>query len=172
MLNIDIILYNSHFLYIFKEESEMKSLKKSIVGILVCITAIAAVAISASAYAYDNNYGYSFTVKPKSGLSYSSDIRYRGATTTKTPWKVNFTYSSEGKKTVMTYFLASSGWFPTKFSDFKNVTQGSGDKYFRAYDVACETDVQLAAKNNNNTANSYTISGYWDEETAKHAFSY
>lgn len=149
----------------------MTILKKSIIGILAVLMILASVVISASAYGNDNNYGYSFNTKGNQGWSYSNDIRYRGATTTKTPWKVNFTYSSEGTGTIMKYFLASSGWFPSKLSNFKNVTQGSGNKYFQAYDDACKADVQLAARNNNNTSYTYTISGYWDEETAKHAFN-
>ena len=116
----------------------MKVFKRSIVGILACLMVISSVAISASAYADDNSYGYSFSTKGNQGWSYSNDVRYSGATTTKTPWKVNFTYSSEREKTIMQYFLASSGWFPSKLSDYKNVTQGSGNKYFHAYDDACK----------------------------------
>lgn len=33
-------------------------------------------------------------------------------------------------------------------------------------------NVGVAVYNNNSDSDKYTVSGYWDEETAKHVFSY
>lgn len=33
-------------------------------------------------------------------------------------------------------------------------------------------NVGVAVYNNNRNSSQYNVSGYWDEETAKHAFSY
>lgn len=70
------------------------------------------------------------------------------------------------------YFYLSGPWYE-KVSNVKAVKQGSGNKYFAAYDSAQNMDVGLAIKNNNKEdSNKYNVTGYWDEETAKHAFSY
>ena len=150
----------------------MKTSKKIIAGILACLMLMAAMAISVSAYGGDNDFSFTMNTKGNQACSYSSDTRYRGTTSTKTPWKVNFRVSSEGKKTIMQYFLAGDELFSkAKLSDYKNVTEGSGNKYFHAYDDACKRNVKLGVRNNNNTPYEYSVSGYWDEETAKHAFS-
>lgn len=150
----------------------MKFSKKIIAGIAASLMIMSAFSMSASAYGTDNNIPYSFKVKSNQELSYSGDVQYRGATTTATPWKVDFTFSAEGKGTKMDYFLAGNEWLTkTKQSEYKTVTQGSGAKYFHAYDTACKADVQLAARNNNYVSNDYTVAGYWDEETAQHNFS-
>lgn len=96
---------------------------------------------------------------------------YRANSGIEVPWKVNFTYSEEGKGTIM-YFYLSGPWY-SKESNVKAVKQGSGNKYFDAYDSCKKMNVGLAIKNNNKEdGNKYNVSGYWDEETAKHAFSY
>ncbi|MBP1564747.1 MAG: DUF2712 domain-containing protein [Oscillospiraceae bacterium] len=64
----------------------------------------------------------------------------------------------------MTYWLTKSSDKATA-SDFHDVKQGSGAKYYKALKNASETYVVLAAENNNYDASSYSVSGYWDEET-------
>lgn len=145
--------------------------KRVIVGISTCVIALSALGVSVSAYGDDNNIGYSFTVKANQEWSYAADPQYRGPSGTNVPWKVNFTYSAEGTGTYMDYFLAGTEWFsPSKLSDYKRVQQGSGAKYYHAYDTAYNKDVRLAARNNNYVNASYQVSGYWDEEAAKHRF--
>lgn len=145
--------------------------KRVLIGITTGVIALSALGFSASAYGSDNNIGYSYSVPGGQNWGFS-DAEYRGASDTSVPWKVNFTYSSEGAGTCMQYFLAGTEWFsPSKLSDYKLVKQGSGAKYYRAYDSAYKRDVRLGARNNNNVSNSYTVSGYWDEETEKHTFS-
>lgn len=69
------------------------------------------------------------------------------------------------------YFYLSGPWY-SKESNVKAVKQGSGNKYFDAYDSCKKMNVGVAVYNNNRNSSQYNVSGYWDEETAKHAFSY
>ncbi|MFQ7310803.1 DUF2712 domain-containing protein [Sellimonas sp.] len=75
------------------------------------------------------------------------------------------TYSSEGKGTIATYWLALFNSSHTLASGTHNVTQGSGAHYYSAKSNASKSNVCLAVENNNNTTNTYTVAGYWDEET-------
>jgi hypothetical protein len=115
------------------------------------------------AFAADDDIDYQFTIYGNHANSYSA-ARYRQTTYIWNEWKVNLQSSTEGEGTIMTFWLAlDDGNYVA--SDFHDVTQGSGSHYYWAYDSASETDVKLAAENNNYTTNSYTISGIWDEET-------
>lgn len=115
--------------------------------------------------ANDDNIAYSFKMKANGARSYSSS-EYRGTPNPKNSWKVNMTYNAEGSGTVATYFLASSNIITrTQYSDAHDVKQGSGAHYYAAYAEASEKNVALGCKNNNIVDKSYTVSGYWDEET-------
>ena len=146
----------------------LKFYKRLLLTLIVCSISISAFAFSVAAYGSDNDIPYSFTVLGNQQGTYTNG-EYRGNSGTNVPWKVNFTYSQEGKGTVMQYYLSGSWW--SKQSDYKNVKQGSGAKYYHAYDTAKNMTVALAARNNNYTSNKYSISGYWDEESAKHTFN-
>ncbi len=149
----------------------MKLLKRAAVGILAGLIGLSAMGLFASAYSYDNNYYFSFTVGDHQKWGYIGSSQYRGTKYVETPWKVNFMTSSEGTGTIMQFFLLNNSWIDyRKYSDYKDVKQGTGDKYFHAYDEANQKDVRIGARNNNYVPNSYTVSGYWDEETAKHDF--
>nr|WP_309100370.1 DUF2712 domain-containing protein [Fredinandcohnia onubensis] len=129
----------------------------------VGLAAVMGVGILATAnftYASNDNIGFSFSLKPYHGNTYT-DSRYRQTTNTKNQWKVNYAYSSEGKGTVATFWLDKSG---TRVSDTNNITQGTTE-YTDAFSTASQSYVRLGAENNNYSANSYSISGYWDEET-------
>ena len=146
--------------------------KRVLLGITTGVIALSALSFSTSAYGGDNNIGYSFDVPANQGFGYSAP-QYRGPSGTNVPWKVNFTYSSEGVGTYMYYFLAGDEWInKSRFSDYKKVQQGSGEKYFRAYEGAYNKNVRLGAQNNNDSRQGFKVSGYWDEESAKHNFSY
>lgn len=112
------------------------------------------------ALASNDNIAYNFSLKPEHGNSYSAE-RYRQTTDTSNKWKVNLSYSSEGKGTVATFWLDKSG---TRVSDVHSIAQGSGNHYFTAFSTANQSNVRLGAENNNYTTTGYTISGYWDEE--------
>ncbi len=126
--------------------------------------------LSTSAYGSDNDIYFSFSVGANKAWGYSGEV-YRGPSGTEVPWKVNFTLSSEGTGTYMNYFLLTPGSQYSKLSDYKLVQQGSGAKYYHAYDSAYNTNLRLGAMNNNVVTKSYNVGGYWDEETAKHTFS-
>lgn len=112
-------------------------------------------------HASNDNHDFSFDLLSYHGNNYSGEI-YRQTTDTSNKWKVEFTYSAEGKGTVATFWLDKKNHGIV--SDTYNVTQGSGAKYYTAYKTANKANVRLGAENNNYTANTYAISGYWDEE--------
>lgn len=137
---------------------------------IVATVFISVFAFGATAYGSDNDIPFYLRVPGSKGKVYS-DAEHRGDSGTEVPWKVDFSFSEEGKGTIMN-FLLSGPWYE-KVSNVKAVKQGSGNKYFAAYDSAQNMDVGLAIKNNNKEdSNKYNVAGYWDEETAKHAFSY
>lgn len=137
---------------------------------IVATVFISVFAFGATAYGSDNDVPFLVQVPGNQKKGYSK-AEYRGNSGPEVPWKVNFTYSEEGKGTIM-YFYLSGPWY-SKQSNVKAVKQGSGNKYFAAYDSCKNMNVGLAVMNNNEKdGNTYEVAGYWDEETAKHAFSY
>lgn len=148
----------------------MKFYKRLLAMAIVATVFISVFAFGATAYGSDNDIPFYLRVPGSKGKVYS-DAEHRGDSGTEVPWKVDFSFSEEGKGTIMN-FLLSGPWYE-KVSNVKAVKQGSGNKYFAAYDSAQNMDVGLAIKNNNKEdSNKYNVAGYWDEETAKHAFSY
>jgi hypothetical protein len=138
-----------------------KALKKFSKAGIAAIMGVGILATANFTYASDDDHDFSFTLKPSYQNNYSGS-RYRQTTSSSNPWKVDFTYSSEGAGTYATFWLDKSG---TLVSGTKTVKQGSGAKYYSAYGQASGSNVRLGAENNNNSPNSYSISGYWDEET-------
>ena len=128
--------------------------------ILCCVTA----GFSMTAFAGNDDIPYSFTMKAHGKKSYTGD-RYRETTRTNNPWKVNMTLNTEGKNTKAYYFLASNGIRRIQYSDQHLIEAGSGDHTYKAYAEASKQGVSLGCKNNNDVPKSYTVSGYWDEET-------
>ena len=115
--------------------------------------------------ASNDNYAYEFNIQAHYGNTYSPEARYRQTTDTTNKWKVSLENSTEGTGTKMTFWLAKDNAKKTVVSGTHDVTQGTGAHYYNAKSEASKTDVKLGAENNNDTTNSYTISGYWDEET-------
>ena len=70
----------------------------------------------ASVKASDDNISYSFKLKAHYANSYSS-ARYRQTTNTNNKWKVNHAYSSEGRNTIATFWLAKDNSSYTRVSD-------------------------------------------------------
>ena len=116
--------------------------------------------------AADNNIGYEFKLQHHYKNSYT-EIEYRQTKNVNNKWKVNMVYSAEGKGTIATYWLNRPYLFNTteRVSAVHDVKQGSGAHYYKAYKKASQEWVNLGAENNNDTAKSYKVSGYWDEET-------
>ena len=134
-------------------------LKRSIVG----MAALCMLVSPAVSKASDDNHPFGFTIKAYQGDTYASP-RYRQTTNTSNKWKVNLKDSSEGREAVMTFWLAKDSNNAVA-SGLYNVAQGTGAHYYNAKSNASQTDVKLGAENNNYTANTYTVSGVWDEET-------
>ena len=147
----------------------MKFYKRLLAMAIVATVFISVFAFGATAYGSDNDVPFLVQVPGNQKKGYSK-AEYRGSSGTEVPWKVDFTFSEEGKGTIM-YFYLSGPWYE-KVSNVKAVKQGSGNKYFAAYDSCKNMNVGVAVYNNNRNSSQYNVSGYWDEETAKHAFSY
>ena len=107
---------------------------------------------------------YSLKIKANYANTYS-DEEYRQTTNTQNKWKVNMTYSEEGKGTITTYWLAAYNSNHDRVSATHDIKEGTGDYYYSAFSSASQRDVCLGAENNNNSSSTYTVSGYWDEET-------
>lgn len=140
-------------------------MKKNINKIKVGIVVAMLVSMSTiPSFAKENNYPYSFRLKAGNGNSYSA-AKYRQTTDRNNKWKVNMTFSEEGKGTIATYWLALDDKNKTFASDTHDIKQGSGDHYYKALGIAGKKNVRLGAENNNYSSRSYLVAGYWDEET-------
>ncbi|NIK13411.1 DUF2712 domain-containing protein [Alkalibacillus almallahensis] len=140
----------------------MKGLvKKHFRIILAGFLVLSMLATSGIALASDDNHDFSFDISSYYDNSYS-DERYRQTDSTNNDWKVDLSYSSEGAGTITNFWLHKGS---DRVSEYYSVKQGSGAHYYPAYSTANESDVKLGAENNNYSANTYYVSGYWDEET-------
>lgn len=115
-------------------------------------------------YAQEDDIEYYFRIQANHGNTYSNK-RFRQTSNNSNKWKVDFQYSGEGAGTITTYWLAKFNASHDIVSNTHRIKQGSGPKYYSTYDGADKTDVCLGAENNNNSGNTYIVSGYWDEET-------
>lgn len=116
------------------------------------------------AKASDDNHSFSFSMKSSQTNSYNAAARYRQTSNPNNKWKVKLENNAEGAGTIAIFWIARAD-NKEAASDKHKVAQGSGAHYYNANNKGNQTDVQLAAKNNNNTSKSYKISGVWDEET-------
>lgn len=134
--------------------------------ILTLVMIISIITLNSISLAADNNIGYKFTIKSLMANSYSSE-KYRETTNPSNPWKVKLESSGEGKGTITSFWLARKDVWGDKVraSDIHNVKQGAKAKYSGAWKSANKSKVYLGAENNNNSYNTYSVSGYWDEET-------
>lgn len=136
-------------------------MNKRTIGTLIALLAFGVMFVGNYVSAADKAVGYSFTVGYNQNPGTSSS-RYRETTNKKNCWKANMTYSAEGQNTVMNFWLAKK---TVNASDKVPLRVGGVTKYRYAYDNAAKTNVNLKAINNNYVPRSYSISGYWDEET-------
>lgn len=115
-------------------------------------------------YASDDDVAYKFSLKANHANTYTEG-RYRQTSNTSNQWKVNLQHSAEGNGTKATFWLARFNSDHTRVSGTHTIKQGSGSHYYDAYSKASKASVCLGAENNNNSPNTYQISGVWDEET-------
>ena len=90
------------------------------------------------------------------------DTAYRDTEHTSDPFYVRLETNTEGKGTVMRFWLEDAKG--NNLSDSIEVTQGKGDYKQNTYKTACKTRVYLTAENNNFSSKINTITGYWKEE--------
>ena len=131
---------------------------------LLAVAALLAVPIM-RVEAKEDSISYSFKLKPYYGED-STGFRYRQTLNVNNCWKVDLAYSSEGAGTKATFFLGQQIYiFGLKIaSEPYTIKQGTGAHYYPSYVNGLQTNVVLSAENNNYTANTYNVSGYWDEE--------
>ena len=134
--------------------------------ILACSIGLGTLSVEAG----NENSGYSFTIK-KEQANTSTGTEYRQTTTERNTWKVRMYKSTEGTNTVTTYWLEKSNG--TNVSPSVKVTAGSGglnsgrNHYVKGNAGANAANVRLTAENNNVSSSSYSVNGYWDEETGR-----
>ncbi len=79
--------------------------------------------------------------------------------------------STEGTNTLTTYWFEKSNG--TNVSPTVDVKAGSGglnsgrNYYIKGNSGANAANVRLTAENNNLSSSSYSVNGYWDEETGR-----
>ncbi|MDP1419579.1 DUF2712 domain-containing protein [Peribacillus simplex] len=145
----------------------MKKVRVIALGtILACSIGLGTLSVEAG----NDKSGYSFTIKKEQANSYTG-TEYRQTTTERNTWKVRMYKSTEGTNTLTTYWLEKSNG--TNVSPAVKVKAGSGGEnsgrnhYIKGNSGANATEVRLTAENNNYSSNSYSVKGYWDEETGR-----
>jgi hypothetical protein len=138
--------------------------KTCIIVTLVIMLLAGIVTLSFSnTHAANNNSRFMFQLRVLTLATTNPEIRYRQTWHNQNPWKVNFSWSAEGKNTKVQFRLTNynSSWFST---NWKTVRQGKIETYYGNPQIN-RAKVQLQGCNNNMSRHKYTIQGYWDEET-------
>lgn len=135
--------------------------------LVIVIAALMLSSLVVTSNASDDNHSYAFYVPAHQGISQYSNGNYRSTNDTNNAWKVNLKASSEpgNGNTYTSFCLGNSS--QNAVSGWHNVQEASGSHYYAAYTSASNITVYLQAKDNNNIANSYNVSGVWDEETGQ-----
>ncbi|CAH0301514.1 hypothetical protein SRABI134_04666 [Peribacillus sp. Bi134] len=134
--------------------------------ILACSIGLGTLSVEAG----NENSVYSFKIKKEQDNEYTR-TKYRQTTTERNTWKVRMYHSQEGTNTYTTYWLEKSTG--TNVSPSAKVKAGSGglnsgrNHYVKGNAGANATEVRLTAENNNYSSNTYSVDGYWDEETGR-----
>ncbi|MFJ7471459.1 DUF2712 domain-containing protein [Peribacillus frigoritolerans] len=144
----------------------MKKVRVIALGtILACSIGLGTLSVEAG----NENSGYSFKIKKEQGNE-TTGTKYRQTTTERNTWKVRMYKSEEGTNTYTTYWLETNG---TNVSPAVDVKAGSGginsgrNHYIKGNAGANATEVRLTAENNNYSSSTYSVDGYWDEETGR-----
>lgn len=124
---------------------------------LACVT-------MTSISAYDDNIAFTLGIKEYQANSRTSG-RYRETTNPNNKWKVQMTKTYEGPNASTTYWLER--YDGGNVSKAITINVNSGVMYTPAWSSASQATVYLTAENNNYNNITYTVQGYWDEETGK-----
>ena len=100
----------------------MKFYKRLLAMAIVATVFISVFAFGATAYGSDNDVPFLVQVPGNQKKGYSK-AEYRGSSGPEVPWKVDFTFSEEGRGTIM-YFYLSGPWYE-KVSNVKSVKTGN-----------------------------------------------
>ncbi|WP_285769014.1 DUF2712 domain-containing protein [Peribacillus sp. SI8-4] len=134
--------------------------------ILACSIGLGTLSVEAG----NENSGYTFKIKKNQGNE-SRSTKYRQTTNERNTWKVRMYKSGEGTNTYTTYWLEKSDG--TNVSPAVDVKAGNKDSksgrnyYIKGNWGANAANVRLTAENNNVSSSTFSVSGYWDEETGR-----
>ncbi|WP_047980202.1 DUF2712 domain-containing protein [Ornithinibacillus contaminans] len=134
--------------------------KKNIRILAAAVLGLSLLATSGVVFASNDNHNFSFKIGSYYSNSFSAE-RYRQTDSIDNKWKVNLAYSSEGAGTITTFWIHKGS---NRVSEYKSITQGTGAHTYKPYSTANKSYVKLGAENNNYSSNTYSVSGYWDEE--------
>ena len=134
--------------------------------ILACSIGLGTLSVEAG----NENNKYSFTILKDQKNSFTG-TEYRQTTTERNTWKVRMYFSNEGTNTVTTYWLEKSNGTnvsPAVDVNAGNTNTNSGrNHYIKGNAGANGANVRLTAENNTASSSSFTVKGYWDEETGR-----
>ena len=137
-----------------------------LITVAVLLAIVSAISLSTVSYAStDDEIEYLFTIKTNLAISRYDDRRLRSTSNNDNAWKVNLQFSDEGSNTATMFSLGLNDYTPA--SAWVTKVVGTGTDYYSANDAADWAYVYLQAKDNNNVAATYRITGYWDEETGR-----
>ena len=113
----------------------------------MCVVAVSTLMIPSVFAAYkDNNIGFSFRIQGSVDNAQAPKSEFRNTSDNSNSWKVQMSKSGEGSE--------------------YSIKQGESTRYKRANDNGDHINVYLTAENNNfMSSKTYTVTGYWDEET-------
>ena len=146
----------------------MKKLTKKFTAIVIALLVVSAISASSlvAMASVDENIEFSFSVTAHNSITQETDGRYRSTSDNNNAWKVRLITSTEtdATKGCGSYFCLgleneelASAWYL--------VERSSGAHYYPTNDEADFETVYLQCKDNNNSSKTYTVGGYWDEET-------
>lgn len=146
----------------------MKKLAKKFIAIVIALLAVTTISASSlvAMASVNENIGFSFGVEAHNAITQYQYGRLRTTSNNKNAWKVNLTTSDEtdSSKGCGSYFCLGLN-DQTEASKWYLVEKGSGEHYYPTNDSAGFKYVYLQCRDNNNSTKTYTVAGFWDEET-------
>jgi hypothetical protein len=115
-------------------------------------------------YHKDNNIGFSFRIQGSVDNAQAPKSEFRNTSDNSNSWKVQMSKSGEGQHTITNFWIVNKNG--RSASSEYSIKQGDSARYKRANDNGDHINVYLTAENNNfMSSKTYTVTGYWDEET-------
>lgn len=141
------------------------SLKKKVISISMCVVAVSTLMIPSVFAAYkDNNIGFSFRIQGSVDNAQAPKSEFRNTSDNSNSWKVQMSKSGEGQHTITNFWIVNKNG--RSASSEYSIKQEDSARYKRANDNGDHINVYLTAENNNfMSSKTYTVTGYWDEET-------